>query len=533
MDAPVIQLIEKAAKKYNVPPEYAKAIAKIESNYNPNAVSTAGAKGVFQLMDNTAKMYGVQNSFNPEQNINAGVKHFSNLLAQNDNDVNKALAAYNAGQGVVNKYGGVPPFPETQNYVKKFNDMVNSNDSQQPVNPDLTNLNTLDILKMLSPQSGQPSSLNFDPNSFVRPVNNSPILDNFNRAMGAIATLGGTGAEIIGGIRGHGSNGGQSTQAGVSLLNQLQKQQQEAQNQKILNSIYQNPNIPQDVRASVGLTQTGLPGDVIKQLTGGNQVEQLLKAAQVKRAFQEIDQNSPEGLNQKYQRDLEKESFKRDLQLETQKSLLEFKASLKENDPIKEADSAMKLRKEFNAIPQVKDYNNLSAANERMNAVYDQYRKNPNDFQSRSFLDQSLIIGFNKVLDPGSVVRESEYARTPEGLAVINRIQGALEKYQHGGGGLTDEDRGELVKAMNLLQKGQAKEYKTWEDFYKDEALKQNISPSRIIKNLRSGASEEVVKPSEANPIQPAGVKAIVNDVKDSVGKAQTTMQDLRKKYNY
>ena len=113
------QIFQEAAKKYEVPVDLLKAIGKAESNFNANAVSRAGAQGVMQLMPGTAKELGVTDPFNAEQNIMAGAKYISGMLKKYDGDTRLALAAYIAGSGNVAKYNGIPPFKETQGYVKK------------------------------------------------------------------------------------------------------------------------------------------------------------------------------------------------------------------------------------------------------------------------------------------------------------------------------------------------------------------------------------------------------------------------------
>ena len=112
-------IIQIAANRYEVDPALVRAIIMAESSYNPKAVSKKGAKGLMQLMPKTAEYLGVEDSFNPEHNIDAGVRYFKQLLKQFNGDVKLALAAYNAGGSRVRKYKGIPPFKDTQYYVKK------------------------------------------------------------------------------------------------------------------------------------------------------------------------------------------------------------------------------------------------------------------------------------------------------------------------------------------------------------------------------------------------------------------------------
>lgn len=109
----------KAAEKYDIDVKLLKSVAYAESNFNPKCESHAGAMGVMQLMPKTAKGMGVEDAFDAEQNIMGGARYLSIQLERFDGDVSLALAAYNAGPGNVRKYGGIPPFEETQNYVKK------------------------------------------------------------------------------------------------------------------------------------------------------------------------------------------------------------------------------------------------------------------------------------------------------------------------------------------------------------------------------------------------------------------------------
>jgi len=112
-------IILQASNRYQVDPAIIQAIIMAESSYNPKAVSRRGAKGLMQLMPRTARALGVKDSFNPEHNINGGVKYFKQLLNQFDGDLKLALAAYNAGSRKVRRYKGVPPFKATHRYIKK------------------------------------------------------------------------------------------------------------------------------------------------------------------------------------------------------------------------------------------------------------------------------------------------------------------------------------------------------------------------------------------------------------------------------
>ncbi|OZB75131.1 MAG: hypothetical protein B7X37_03260 [Halothiobacillus sp. 14-55-98] len=111
------------AKQFGVDPTLVRAVMHAESAFNPNAVSSAGAGGLMQLMPQTAARFGVADRFNPEENIAGGVAYLAFLLDLFHGDRQLAVAAYNAGEGAVQKYSGVPPYNETQNYVTRVLDL--------------------------------------------------------------------------------------------------------------------------------------------------------------------------------------------------------------------------------------------------------------------------------------------------------------------------------------------------------------------------------------------------------------------------
>ena len=116
---PYVREIRDAADRYGVPVRLVSAVIRAESGFNPRAVSRKGAQGLMQLMPTTAASLGVRNSFDPKQNIDGGVRHLRGLIDRFPSNLPFALAAYNAGERAVLQYGGIPPYPETQDYVSK------------------------------------------------------------------------------------------------------------------------------------------------------------------------------------------------------------------------------------------------------------------------------------------------------------------------------------------------------------------------------------------------------------------------------
>lgn len=129
-EVPYHEMINAASKKHGLDAGLVAAVAQVESAFDYRAVSKAGAKGIMQLMDGTARDYGVTNVFDPAQNIEAGTHHLADLLRVYDGELKLALAAYNAGRGAVQRHGGVPPYRETKRYIEKISAIYSRVDSE-------------------------------------------------------------------------------------------------------------------------------------------------------------------------------------------------------------------------------------------------------------------------------------------------------------------------------------------------------------------------------------------------------------------
>lgn len=132
----VMDLVLKLAPEYGVYPRLAMAIIRAESNFNPAAISPKNAQGLMQLIPETAERFNVRKPFDPEQNIRGGLAYLRWLLAYFEGDITLVAAAYNAGEGAVNRFSGIPPFPETQGYVKRIREIFKR--ENHPFDPAVT-----------------------------------------------------------------------------------------------------------------------------------------------------------------------------------------------------------------------------------------------------------------------------------------------------------------------------------------------------------------------------------------------------------
>jgi hypothetical protein len=132
--AELSHLVEQTASRLQVDPQLVHAIIRVESEYDPKAVSRKGAMGLMQLIPETAQRFGVENPFNPKENIEGGVGYLRHLLDLFGGDLSLSLAAYNAGEGAVQRFGGIPSFAETRDYVRKVTNVYQSGSPQSGTN---------------------------------------------------------------------------------------------------------------------------------------------------------------------------------------------------------------------------------------------------------------------------------------------------------------------------------------------------------------------------------------------------------------
>jgi soluble lytic murein transglycosylase-like protein len=133
--AAIREVANQIARTYDLEPGLVHSVIQVESNYNPYAISPKGALGIMQLVPSTARRFGVANVFNPVQNIDGGVRYLKYLLDLYSGNYRLALAAYNAGEAAVTRYGGIPPYPETRGYVSQVDQKLGEARRATPVVP--------------------------------------------------------------------------------------------------------------------------------------------------------------------------------------------------------------------------------------------------------------------------------------------------------------------------------------------------------------------------------------------------------------
>ena len=337
-DNPYKEDFIQAGQQYGVDPNLLMAMAYTESGLNPNAVSPAGAKGISQFMPGTAAQYGLQDPFNPQQSIDAQARYVRDLISQVGPQ--NAIPAYNAGPGAVKKYGGVPPYKETQNYVKKVNEYLNQLTQNEQSEPTL-----LSNLK-----GGQPSA-GVDFSEFTRPADKKMSgAEKAAAILGALGSLGGMVASTAAPFKGvSGDPGAQAIKSGTSLLESLigsQKENKTAQN--FFDAVLQS-NIPNDQKKNVlSFAQLGMAKQAEKvfndALSTQNNIEQVIATNTDPRILASKKLTDETKRRAEMEDFKSKELYKKELEQSTQnKDLEELGVLMAKGDNLTPAEKATRL----------------------------------------------------------------------------------------------------------------------------------------------------------------------------------------------
>ncbi len=488
-------LIIKEARAQGVEPNLALGIAKQESRFNQNARSPAGAIGVMQLMPDTAKEMGV-NPYNLEENIRGGIAYLKKVGGMFGNDPALTAAGYNAGPGAVQKYGGVPPFKETQKYVpsvlsyaKEFSGPNMQMIQQAP--------------QFQEPAPAPAGGYQIDPRIFAGapPQAMGKGLQTLMTVLGSLGALGGTAANVIGGLKGSGSPGDAAILQSSGIFNMLGKDRQAAQDYAQKQAVL--GQLPPEVATQYALGGGDAAAKFISENTPDKRNSRAVDAALKK---QQLD--SYESPDVKRAKDLKVELEKEKRQFDNQMALMKTRAGIKTDDPVALAKLTMDFQNEAMKRQPIKQMLDSGQYVNSINAVWQDYTSGSSQLGGKNALSQVLINNFNKINDPASVVRESEYARTGEGQSLANRLPGALEKLQKGGAGLVDSELADLVKASNIIQESRVKSAKPLIDSLFSTAAKAGIKPEDILPLdevtkgflLKSQSNEDVQKINNTIP---------------------------------
>lgn len=371
-------LARRTAASYNLPPDIFLRLINTESGFNPNAVSSKGATGLTQLMPDTAKEVGVTNPNDITQNIEGGARYLRKMLDRYDGNMELALAAYNAGPSNVDKFGGVPPFAETQNYLFK---MLGRQPTQQDQMPN-------------TPVMPKESNLGGLLGMFTAPTNQSGMsaFQNFAQALDPLILP--------------------EARMGKVIRGQASARQKTAQSNATARMLDGLPN--------------GKPyADAIRNGADGQAIYlQYLK-------------DSKEGTLSK------KDIF----------------------------DATNSLRKEFIGKQETKEFAKQSAAFARIMASAE---------APTGAGDMALIFNYMKLLDPGSTVREGEYATARDTGNVSNRVRAIYNKLVMGTT-LTEEQRADFVDRSVRLYKQAETQFQKISDQYAKLAKDQGLDVNQVI----------------------------------------------------
>lgn len=457
------RLAEEEAKKRGIHPGLAKAMIEKESGWNPSAVSGAGAQGLMQLMPGTAKDLGVKNSLDPSENLQGGLDYLKQQLEEFKTP-ELALSAYNAGPGNVRKFGGIPKFSETQDYVPsvlaraKEYGFDPSNASVEPDNkllkPDFESIVKNDALG-----GGEEAPKEKKPGLFGRifgTYREPSTTDQYgNRKPGELKE--GIGRKIL-------------SYAGPLLFGMFPNPIMAALNVGLLNQkMGQNvkdrgeDNEYQKIfEQSQKMAQ---PSDDIKKFRDWSKLSPQEKEQYQKMRESSVNPFSLMNMDYKRQRD----------ELEDQRR----SASEAKSSAGKQRDDETSFRKEFSSSPIVKDFNQATTGIKKI-------RESMSAPQQTGFNDQSLVFNYMKVLDPGSVVREGEYATAMKNASLLEGLGVKLDKIMTGQQ-LSPDQRKKLAQAAETQYKANQSTYTNFKDEMSQIAKDSGLDTSKVIPDYDKG----------------------------------------------
>lgn len=491
--APFLDSLKKYATQYNL--DLPQMISQIdqESRFNNKAKSPVGAFSMTQFMPKTAKQYGLPDNPTPDQAIEANAKYMNDLLNRYGGDYDKATAAYNAGPTRVDRYGADVPIKETQDY------RANISQKSASLRPLLADAGAVQYGGGETANAGISNVAPTMNEEFQLPKRKNKAADTFAMISSLLGMAGGTAANVIGGIKGNPGAGNATISGSTNLLEMLSKEgAARGQQQSVIDFLNKDTTSdPATKRAIYAAAEAGKIDEAVALMNAGP------KAAITGR--QELKNKQTLATDPTLLGAQEREyKMKQDYEQTLKKEFADYQSKIKSNDPKKIADAQLDLMKSFGNQQIVKSTRTVNNEANRALSSWASYQKNPTSIQSKNALDQTLINVFNKVLGPDSVVRESEYARTPEGVSLINRISGLAEKIQKGGSGLKDGDRQDLVNQIQLLKDVQAREIAPYIKTYAEIAKDQGVDPTRVL----IGFDPNYVPPSQDQPTTPKNAKS-------------------------
>jgi len=418
----VLQALYDASERHGLDPKMAVTIAGIESNYNPYAVSSAGAQGLMQLMPGTAKELGVTDPFDLQQNADGGVRYLRQMLDKYKDPV-LASMAFNAGPGNIDKYGIDIPFKETQNYRRKFTAAMGLMDGKPQVDPKTGQIDTggLDLSGLIGGSGGQQEEapqVNIDPSAFLlQGPTKRGFADKFSDIANSLAMIGGASANAIGSFNGRDGAGNPSIALARSFLQNSQSTKEEGERVNRLNAMISNEGLPKSARNYIGLVANGIPEAMAAKLTSSpDGMEKAAKALQIARSYQAFQEGTPEG---------KAAAESSALQLFAAKE--QIKNSLKPGEKEKVPAKVAEIEKTSQRIIALEGKDSRTAEEEQTLRGLKSYFRS---VTKSGLNDQTIGYMKERLFKPGGVVEE--YNTAASGYAMFNRLEEILEGIPEG-----------------------------------------------------------------------------------------------------